>query len=100
MLLFNFSLMFKIRLEFLLWSSGLRIWHCSCGGVGPSCDSALIPDPGTSICQRVEPPPKNVGENKIPAGSKKQNLIYLLSMYVSFHSTYLVLGIISNQEMI
>ena len=36
--------------EFLLWHSGLRIWHCCSCGLGHSCTLDLTPGLGTSIC--------------------------------------------------
>ena len=38
------------NMEFPLWYSGLRIWHCYKCGSGCSCSSDMIPGPGTSIC--------------------------------------------------
>ena len=40
----------KEKTEFLLWPSGLRIWHCCGCGKGHSCGLDSIPGLGTSIC--------------------------------------------------
>ena len=41
---------FKI-LEFPLWCSGLRIWHCHCSGLDCCCGAGLIPGLGISTCR-------------------------------------------------
>ena len=40
----------KITLEFPLWHSRLRIWHCCSYGIGGSCGLDFIPSLETSIC--------------------------------------------------
>ena len=39
-----------LSMEFPLWCSGLRIWHCCSCGVGCRCSLDLIPGLETSIC--------------------------------------------------
>ena len=43
----------KLKEEFLLWYSGLKIRYHHSWGVGHSCGLDLIPGPGTSTCCSV-----------------------------------------------
>ena len=53
----------ETEVQFLAWYSGLRIWCCRSWGVGWSCDSDLIPCPGT---------PYSVGQPKRKTEKKKK----------------------------
>ena len=62
-----------ISVEFPLWCSGLRIWHCLCSGLGHCWGVGLNPDPGTSICcerSRTSAPPATAP----PAPKRKAKL--------------------------
>ena len=88
----------KKKKEFLLWYSGLmiqyclcgttgsvpspvqwiRIWHCPSCGVGRSCSSDSVSDPGTSICCKCDQ--KIVGGGRMPK-------VLLTVLQLSYNST-------------
>lgn len=63
----------KQKAGILLWSSGLRIWHCYCSGSGGYSGVGSTLAPGTSTCRGMAKN-KNFYENVAKKKKKQKTL--------------------------
>ena len=79
--------------EFPLWYSKLRMWHCCSCDVGQSCSSDSIPGPGISLCCECGKKERG-GEPWLGVVGRVENHLHGRNSTITFYSGYLPVGFI------